>query len=81
MEERKNPSFQIEISSVSGVNEEIDENKTKCILENCKFNERKWHPHNRNSLCRSFYFVNDNSKITFNVPQTICYLFLNSYYF
>jgi hypothetical protein len=33
MEERENPSFQIEISSVSGVNKAIDEDKTKCILE------------------------------------------------
>jgi hypothetical protein len=33
MEEKENPSFQIEISSALGVNEEIDENKTKHILE------------------------------------------------
>jgi DNA-binding TFAR19-related protein (PDSD5 family) len=33
MEEREDPSFQIEISSVSRVNEKIDENKIKPILE------------------------------------------------
>jgi hypothetical protein len=33
MEERENPSLQIEISKVFGVREEINENKTKCILE------------------------------------------------
>jgi hypothetical protein len=33
MEERENPSFQIEISSALRVNEEIDEDKTKHILE------------------------------------------------
>jgi hypothetical protein len=33
MEEKENPSFQIEISTVSRINEEIDEDKTKCILE------------------------------------------------
>jgi hypothetical protein len=33
MEERKNPSLQIEISKVLGLKQEINENKTKCILE------------------------------------------------
>jgi len=33
MEERKNPSLQIEISKVLGVKQETNENKTKCILE------------------------------------------------
>jgi hypothetical protein len=33
MEKKENPSLQIEISKVLGVREEINEDKTKCILE------------------------------------------------
>jgi hypothetical protein len=33
MEERENPSLQIEISKVLGVRKNNNENKTKCILE------------------------------------------------
>jgi hypothetical protein len=46
-------------------------------LEKLQIQWKKWHPHNKNSLCWSFYFVNDNSNITFNVPQTICCLFFS----
>ncbi len=80
MEEKENPSFQIEISSALGVNEEIDENKTKHILEKLQIQWKNGHPHNKNSLCWFFYFVNSNSKITFHVPQTTRCLLFNLYY-
>jgi hypothetical protein len=70
-EERKNPSLQIEVSKVIG---EIMKRKLNRFYNSCKLKEKKWHPHNRNALCWSFYYVNDNLKVNLDVPQMMCCL-------
>jgi hypothetical protein len=41
------------------------------IVTNSK---KKWHLHNRNELCWSFYYVNENSKVNLDVLQMMCCL-------
>jgi hypothetical protein len=38
----------------------------------------KWHPHNRNALCWSFYCVNENPKVNLNVLQIMRCLLCHS---
>jgi len=51
MEGKENPSLQIEISRVSRLCEETNEEKTKHILEQLQIQRKKWHFHNKNALC------------------------------
>jgi hypothetical protein len=46
-------------------------------IELLHFQRKKWTPHNRNNLCWSFFYVNDNGKVTLDAPQImhcmLCY--------
>ncbi len=39
--------------------------------------KKKWWPHNQNSLCWSFYYINDGAKVDNKVPKLmrchVCY--------
>jgi hypothetical protein len=53
---------------------ENDEEKMKCFLKLLHSQRKKWRPHNRNVLCWSFLYVNDNRKMTFDAPQIMHYM-------
>jgi hypothetical protein len=35
---------------------------------------KKWRPHNKNVLCWSFFYVNDNGEMTFDAFQIMCHI-------
>jgi len=74
-EERENLNLQIEVSRVSRV---YNEKKIKQILQQLQTQRKKWHPHNINAFCWSFYWVNDNSKVNLDVPQMMHCLLCHS---
>jgi hypothetical protein len=56
---------------------EFDERKLNIFCNSCKL-IKKWHPHNRNALCWSFYCVNDNLIVNLNVIQMMHCLLCHS---
>ncbi len=77
MEKRENPKLQTKINKVSKKCEKINKEKIKHILEQLQIQRKKWRPHNRNVLCWSFYYVNDNLKINLDVLQMMRCLLCN----
>ncbi len=55
--------------------------KLNTFWNNCKFKGKKWRFHNRNALCWSFYYVNDNSKVNLHAPQMMHCLLCHSQLF
>jgi hypothetical protein len=75
MEERENPTLQIEISRVSRECDETDKENNKHILQQMQIQREKWCPHNRNAFFWYFYCVNDTSKVNMDALQmTHCLL-------
>ncbi len=69
MEKRENPKLETKINKVSKECEKINKKNIKHILEQLQIQRKKWCPHNRNALCWSFYYVNDNLKMNLDVFQ------------
>jgi hypothetical protein len=59
MKEREIPSSQIKNNIIVKECDKTDEKKTKHFCNIYIFKGKKWHPHNKNVIYWSFYFVND----------------------
>ncbi len=77
MEKRENPKLETKINKVSKECEKINKKNIKHILEQLQIQRKKWCPRNRNALCWSFYYVNDNFKMNLDVFQMMCCLLCN----
>ncbi len=69
MEEiQENPSLQIKENKILNT----DEKNINVFLKLLHSQRKEWRPHNKNALCWPFFYVNDNTKMTFVVTQIMC---------
>jgi len=68
---QENPSLQTKKHKVL----ENDKEKIKKILELLHSPRKKQRLHNRNALCWSFFYVNDNAKMILDAPQIMRCMF------
>ncbi len=66
----ENPSLQ----SKDNIVPRNDERKIKQNLKLLHSQSKKWRPYNRNALCWSIFYVNDNVKMMFDALQIMHYI-------
>ncbi len=71
---QENPSLQTKKNKVL----ENDKKRIKQNLELLHSQRKKQRLHNRNALCWSFFYVNDNAKMIFDAPQIMHCMFYYS---